>query len=72
MQLTVGTWMAESLSVPASWGTASDLGNVSGGNRMKCQASLFDFSTKISNFQILTTVIAFTQTFKKYLSPFFC
>lgn len=72
MQLTMGTWMAGSLSVPASRGTASDLGNVSEGNRMKCQASLFDFSTKISNFQILTTLIAFTKTFKKYLSPFFC
>ena len=56
----MGTWMAGSLSVSASQGTASDLGNVSGGNRMKCQASLFDFSTKISNFQILTTLIAFT------------
>ena len=39
---------------------------------MKCQASLFDFSTKISNFQILTTLIAFTQSFKKNLSLFFC
>lgn len=49
MQLTVGTWMA-SLSAPASWGTLPDLGNVSRGNRMKCQASLFRLFHQDSKF----------------------